>query len=161
MKSILLILLGFLLGATAAGFAVYKFMPSQMIVTKESMFGMDETVEMIDKQADENGWAVAKIWDMTERMEKAGFEDSPAVKVLELCHAENSYNVLKNEEDMFISAIMPCRMAVYEYGNGRTFISRMNIGLVSRFFSPNVRRVMKGVADDDEKILDGIVKTVE
>jgi len=161
MKSIILILVGFLLGAAAAGFAVYKFMPSQMIVTKESMFGMYETVEMIDKQADENGWAVAKIWDMTERMEKAGFEDSPAVKVLELCHAENSYNVLKNEEDMFISAIMPCRMAVYEYSNGRTFISRMNIGLVSRFFSPNVRRVMKGVADDDEKILDGIIKTAE
>ena len=84
-----------------------------------------------------------------------------AVKVLELCHAENSYNVLKNEEDMFISAIMPCRMAVYEYDNGKTFISRMNIGLVSRFFSPNVRSVMKGVADDDEKILDGIIKAAE
>ncbi len=158
MKSILLILLGFLLGAAAAGFAVYKFMPSQMIITKESMFGMDETVEMIDKQADENGWAVAKIWDMTERMEKAGFDDSPEVRVLELCHAENSYDVLKNEEDMFLAAIMPCRMAVYEYSNGRTFISRMNIGLISKMFSPNVKKVMAGVADDDNKILSGIVK---
>lgn len=158
MKSIILLLAGFLLGAAAAGFAVYKFMPSQMIVTKESMFGMDETVEMIDKQADVNGWAVAKIWDMTERMEKAGFDDAPAVKVLELCHAENSYNVLKNEEDMFLAAIMPCRMAVYEYSNGRTFISRMNIGLISKMFSPNVKSVMAGVADDDNKILSGIVK---
>jgi len=158
MKSIILLLAGFLLGAAAAGFAVYKFMPSQMIVTKESMFGMDETVEMIDKQADENGWAVAKIWDMTERMEKAGFDDAPSVKVLELCHAENSYNVLKNEEDMFLAAIMPCRMAVYEYSNGRTFISRMNIGLISKMFSPNVKNVMAGVADDDNKILSGIVK---
>ncbi len=158
MKNILLILFGFLLGVGAAGYAVYKLMPSQMIVTKESMFGMDETVDMIDEQANDNGWAVAKIWDMTERMEDAGFDDAPEVKILELCHAENSYNVLKNEEDMFIAAIMPCRMAVYEYGNGRTYVSRMNIGLMSKMFSPNVKSVMSGVADDDKKILTGIVK---
>lgn len=158
MKNILLILFGFLLGVAAAGYAVYKLMPSQMIVTKESMFGMDETVDMIDEQANDNGWAVAKIWDMTERMEDAGFDDAPEVKILELCHAENSYNVLKNEEDMFIAAIMPCRMAVYEYGNGRTYVSRMNIGLMSKMFSPNVKRVMAGVAEDDKKILTGIVK---
>ena len=158
MKNILLILFGFLLGAAATGYAVYKIMPSQMIVTKESRFGMGETVDMIDSSSTENGWAVAKIWDLTERMENAGYEDAPEVKVLELCHAGNTYNVLKNEEDMFISAIMPCRMAVYEYGNGKTYVSRMNIGLMSKLFSPNVKSVMSGVAEDDKKILSGIVK---
>jgi len=161
MKSILLIFFGFVLGVAAAGYAVYKIFPAQMIVTKESRFGMDKTVDMIDSSSTENGWAVLRVWDLGERMVKAGYEEAPLVKVLEFCHAENTYNVLKNEEDMFISAIMPCRMAVYEYGNGKAYVSRMNIGLMSKLFSPNVKSVMAGVAEDDKRILKDIIIETE
>jgi len=161
MKSIILILVGFVIGIAMTLLLFIKIFPSQMILTRESMYGMDETVDMIDQNSEKNGWAVLKIWDLNDRMVNAGYDEAPQVKVLELCHAENTYEVLKNEDDLLISAIMPCRMAVYEYDNGKTFISRMNIGLMSRFFSSNVRSVMKGVADDDEKILDGIIKAAE
>lgn len=161
MKNILLILTGFVFGIAAAVFIFIKIFPSQMILTKESRYGLDETVDMIDSSSAENGWAVAKIWDLGDRMIKAGYEDAPNVKVVEICHAENTYNVLKNQDDMFISVLMPCRMAVYEYSDGRTFISRMNIGLLSRLFSPNVETVMTGVAEDDKKILSGIIKAAE
>ena len=67
MKSIILIFVGFVIGIGVALLLFIKIFPSQMMLTRESMFGMDETVEMIDKQADENGWAVAKIWDMQSR----------------------------------------------------------------------------------------------
>jgi uncharacterized protein (DUF302 family) len=161
MKNVLLILTGFIFGIAVTLVLLLKMFPSQMILTKESRFGMDETVDLIDSSSAENGWAVAKVWDLGDRMIKAGYEDAPMVKVVEICHAENTYNVLKNEDDMFISVLMPCRMAVYEYSDGRTFVSRMNIGLMSKLFSPNVKSVMSGVAEDDEKILNGIIKTAE
>ena len=161
MKSIFLLIIGFILGIAITLVLLLKIFPSQMIITRESRFGMDETVDLIDSSSTENGWAVAKVWDLGDRMIKAGYEDAPMVKVVEICHAENTYNVLKNEDDMFISVLMPCRMAVYEYSDGRTFVSRMNIGLMSKLFSPNVKSVMSGVAEDDEKILNGIIKTAE
>ena len=158
MKTIILILTGFILGILVTLLLAMNIFPSMMITTKESLYGFDETVSMVDEASTENGWAVLKVIDLGKRMEKAGYEDAPRVKVIELCHAENTYEVLKNEDDMFVSAIMPCRMAVYEKGNGKIYVSRMNIGLMSKFFSPNVKKVMGGVAEDDENILRDIVK---
>lgn len=158
MKTIILLLTGFILGIIVTLLLAMNLFPSMMITTKESMYGFEETVRMVDEASTENGWAVLKVIDLGKRMERAGYEDAPRVKVVELCHAENTYEVLKNEDDMFVSAIMPCRMAVYEKGNGKIYVSRMNIGLMSKFFSPNVKKVMGGVALDDENILKDIVK---
>ncbi len=158
MKIIISVLAGFIAGAASVLLVAVNMFPSMMITTKESRFGFEETVNMIDESSTDNGWAVLKEWDIGKRMINAGYEDAPRVKVIELCHAENTYNVLKNEDDMFVSAIMPCRMAVYERGDGKVFISRMNIGLISRLFSPNVKKVMSGVAEDDFKITKEIVR---
>ena len=158
MKTIIFLLTCFILGVLVTLLLAMNMFPSMMITTKESLYGFEETVRMVDEASAENGWAVLKVIDLGKRMERAGYEDAPRVKVVELCHAENTYNVLKNEDDMFISAIMPCRIAVQEKSNGKVFISRMNIGLMSKFFSPNVKKVMGGVAEDDENILRDIVK---
>ena len=112
---------------------------------------------MIEEKAVENGWAVAKIYNMEKRMKKAGFEDAARVKVIELCHATHTNDILSQEDDMFIAAIMPCRIAVYEKRNGDVFISKMNIGLMSKFFSENVKEVMGQVAEEDENILKDII----
>ena len=98
---------------------------------------------------------------MEKRMNKAGFEDAPRVKVMELCHATHTHDILSKEDDMFISAIMPCRMAVYEKSNGDVFISKMNIGLMSKFFGENVEKVMEQVAVEDENILANIIENGE
>lgn len=158
MKTITLLLTGFILGIIVTLLLAMNVFPSMMIQTRASKYGFERTLDMIDSSSTENGWAVLKEIDLGKRMEKAGYDDAPRVKVVELCHAENTYEVLKNEDDMFVSAIMPCRMAVYEKGNGKIYISRMNIGLMSRFFSPNVKKIMGGVAEDDENILRDIVK---
>ncbi|MFO7809945.1 MAG: DUF302 domain-containing protein [Candidatus Delongbacteria bacterium] len=157
MKNFLLVATGMAAGSILTVVVLINVFPSMMIETKESRYSLDKTVEMIDMNSIEQGWAVVKVWDLGRRIAGAGYDDAPRVKVMELCHAENTYNVLKNEDDMFVSAIMPCRMAVFEKENGKTFVSRMNIGLMSRFFSDNVRNVMKGVAEDDQRMLENII----
>ncbi len=158
MKTLLLIAAGFIAGTAFTLVTAWKIFPSLMFEIKESKYDYRETVDLIEKSSEDHGWAVAKIWDLGDRIGRAGYDDAPHAKVLELCHAENLYEVLKNEEDMYLSVLMPCRIAVYELNNGKVFISRMNIGLMSKFFSPNVKKIMGGVAEDDEKILKAVTE---
>ncbi|MBN2789906.1 MAG: DUF302 domain-containing protein [Candidatus Delongbacteria bacterium] len=157
MKNILFIIIGVLFGVILTFIVVMRSFPGMMIETFKSKLDYSETVRMIEKSAADNGWAVAKIYDMEKRMQKAGFEDAARVKVMELCHAQHTNDILSKEDDMFISAIMPCRMAVYEKKNGDVFISKMNIGLMSKLFSDNVKEVMGQVAEEDENILSDII----
>ena len=157
MKKILYVVVGLLAGVVLTVVILKQCFPGMMIQTFKSNLDYRGTVTMIEEKAVENGWAVAKIYNMEKRMKKAGFEDAARVKVIELCHAIHTNNILSNEDDMFIAAIMPCRIAVYEKKNGDVFISKMNIGLMSKFFSENVKVVMGQVAEEDERILLDII----
>lgn len=157
MKNILYIIIGFLAGIILTIVILKQSFPGMMIQTFKSKLDYPETVRMIETQAVKNGWAVAKIYNMEKRMKKAGFEDAARVKIIELCHAVHTNDILSQEDDMYIAAIMPCRIAVYEKKNGDVFISKMNIGLMSKFFSENVKEVMGQVAEEDERILEQVI----
>jgi uncharacterized protein (DUF302 family) len=157
MKKLLYIIIGLVLGIILTFVMIMKSFPGMMIQTFKSNLDYSETVRMIEKKAVENGWAVAKIYNMEKRMKKAGFEDAARVKIIELCHVQHSNDILSVEDDMYIAAIMPCRVAVYEKKNGDVFISKMNIGLMSKFFGDNVEEVMGQVAEEDENILKDII----
>ncbi|NOR44145.1 MAG: DUF302 domain-containing protein [Candidatus Delongbacteria bacterium] len=157
MKSTILVIIGILLGAILTIVILKQSFPGMMIQTFKSKLDYAQTVRMIETQAVKNGWAVAKIYNMEKRMKKAGFEDAARVKIIELCHAVHTNDILSKEDDMYIAAIMPCRMAVYEKRNGDVFISKMNIGLMSKFFGENVEEVMGQVAEEDERILMDII----
>ncbi len=49
--------------------------------------------------------------------------------------------------------MMPCRIGIFEQKGGRTFVAKMNTGLMSLFFGGVVGRTMKQVAREEEAIL--------
>ena len=157
-KNIIFAISGIIVGVILTIIILKQCFPGMMIQTFKSSLDYRETVSMIETQAVKNGWAVAKIYNMEKRMRKAGFEDAARVKVIELCHATHTNDILSQENDMYIAAIMPCRIAVYEKKNGSVFISKMNIGLMSKFFGDNVEEVMGQVAEEDEAILLDIIE---
>ena len=156
-KNIIFAIGGIIVGVILTIIILKQCFPDMMIQTFKSKLDYPETVRMIETQAVKNGWAVAKIYNMEKRMRKAGFEDAARVKVIELCHAVHTNDILSHEDDMYIAAIMPCRIAVYEKKNGDVFISKMNIGLMSKFFGDNVEDVMGQVAEEDEEILRSVI----
>jgi uncharacterized protein (DUF302 family) len=157
MKNILLILTGFILGMVSLIVLMFVFFPSMMIETSESSMGYNETITAIDNNTIDHGWAVLRVWDMKRRMDNAGYEDSPRVSIIELCQADYTHRILKEENDRFISSIMPYRIAVYENADGKVYISRMNLGLMSKFFSSNVKEVMSEAVTDNRNILQDIL----
>lgn len=158
MKNLILILTGFFLGIIFVVVMMFKLFPSMMIETSESSLGYEETITAIDNNTIDNGWAVLRVWDMKRRMDNAGYEDSPRVDIIELCQADYTHRILSSENDRFISSIMPYRIAVYENADGKVYISRMNLGLMSKFFSSNVKEVMSEAVKDNKNILNEILK---
>ena len=52
---------------------------------------------------------------------------------------------------------MPCRIGVYETQSGKVMISGMNMGLMSKMFGGNIAKVMGGVAEEEDEMLDQVV----
>jgi uncharacterized protein (DUF302 family) len=157
-KSIGPFVAGLVIGLIVMGVAVWTLMPGMMITVHESKLGFEETVSEINESAIERGWAVPKIYDIQASLNNAGHEDMTRVKILSICQPEHAYSILKDNTDKKVTAIMPCRIGVYETADGRVFISEMNIGLMSKMFGGTIAEVMGGVAEEEKEMLRDIVK---
>ncbi|MBN2138439.1 MAG: DUF302 domain-containing protein [Sedimentisphaerales bacterium] len=148
---------GLAVGAVLCGVIIWTLMPSMMILTKESKLGFDETVAALEASIKANGWVVSNTIDMNQSMAKHGVEFKPRVKLVKLCKAEYAQSVLAT--DRHISTMMPCTFGVWEGDDGKIYVSKMNMGLMAKMFGGNIAEVMGGhVAEDEEKILEGLLK---
>lgn len=156
-ETILLLIIGLVLGILLTGMIGWVMMPDMMINVKKSKLGFEETISAINESALATGtWKIPTIHHLSESIVKAGHEDMARIAVIELCHPHYAYDVLKNEEDRKISAIMPCRVGVFEADNGDVYISEMNTRLVSKMFGKDVASTMNLVADEQEEIFKNI-----
>ena len=149
---------GLVTGILVMALAVWQLMPGMMLTVHESRYGFDKTVEEITKAVGETQWVMPKVYDLDNSLKQAGHEDIGNMAILEICQPHHAYNILKNDEDKRVTAIMPCRIGVYETRDGRTWISGMNIGLMSRMFGGNIATVMGGVASEEHEMFKSIFK---
>jgi uncharacterized protein (DUF302 family) len=151
------LIIGILLGFAAAGYLVWKNMPEQMMNVAKSKYEFEETVSRLEEASFENGWEVLHIYDLGDCLFEEGYGSFMNVTVLSICQSEYSYEILQEDENKKIAAIMPCRIGVYEDSEGDVFITRMNIGLFSKVFPGTVGEILALVAADDEKIIENII----
>ena len=149
------------LAGVAAGFAIvfallFLVIPAKMFMVDESKLGFDETVESITQSAVQNKWSVPHVYDLQATMKKNGFDVKP-VKVISLCNPQHAYKILSGERERFVSALMPCRVAVYEK-DGKTWVSMMNAGLFSEILGSGIGTVMEEVTMENRTILDPVLK---
>ena len=147
---------GLLLGVLLAVVVVWKIMPSLMIVTHRSKLSFDKTVETFIQHAQGARWQVPKVYDLQNSLEKAGHRVAP-VKVISLCQPHYAFQVLEKDANKRISAIMPCRIGIYQSNDGKVYISEMNIPLMSKMFGKEVANAMASVTAEEDAMLKGIV----
>jgi uncharacterized protein (DUF302 family) len=158
MKTFNAVLLGLATGVVLTAAATWVVMPKLMITTHESRLGFDETVATLQTAATGKQWLIPKVYDMQASLKKEGYTDMSKLSILSLCQPHYAYNILKNDSDKFVTAVMPCRMGVYETTDGKVMISGMNMGLMSKMFGGNIAKVMGGVADEEAQMLSQVVK---
>ncbi|MBC8385001.1 MAG: DUF302 domain-containing protein [Candidatus Cloacimonetes bacterium] len=152
------LVIGIVIGLIGMGILVWKLMPQKMLNVVQSKYDFEETVSLLQEASYANGWEVLHVYDIGDCLFNDGYhEQMLRVNVISICQSEYSYNILQDDENKRIAAIMPCRIGVYEDREGDVYITRMNIGLMSKMFGGLIEEIMNYVAEDDAKIIENII----
>jgi uncharacterized protein (DUF302 family) len=128
-----------------------------MFLEDESKFGFEETIEKLKSEVEKKTWKLSAVHDLQETLKKSNYEVLP-VKVFAICHPKHSSRILSKDDERIVSSLMPCRVSVYQKSNGKTYISRMNAGLLAKSIGGIIEEVMVASAADVEEILLPLVK---
>ncbi|MCD4819907.1 MAG: DUF302 domain-containing protein [Candidatus Cloacimonetes bacterium] len=127
-------------------------MPKMMIFEDVSQYDFDKSVEVFETSVAEHGWEIPKIHDLQKTMAKFDKQVRP-VKVIELCHPDHAGKILLESEERIVSSLMPCRVAIYEKADSKTYISRMNSGMMAAMMGGLIAEVMADASSENEVIL--------
>jgi uncharacterized protein (DUF302 family) len=128
-------------------------MGSLMIHERQSPFGFEKTVEIIQENVKKEGWILTKVYDFQKSLVKHKQPDPGKIKLLKLCHPEIAGRMLGQDDHKYVSVMMPCSVSVYQKKDGHTYVASMNMGLMSMVMGSEVGAILKRVAEEDERIL--------
>lgn len=128
----------------------------EMFLENESKYNFDETIAKLTEQIEKKNWKVATVHDLQKSLEKSNIKVLP-IKVLALCQPEYASEILLKDDERIVSALMPCRVSVYEKSNGKTYISRMNAEMMPPTMSETIKKVMGAATNDVEEIINTVV----
>ncbi len=156
--TILLFIIGLVLGLIIMALMVKVMMPNMMFATYKSKLGFDETVSSLEESAKKLGWTIPEIRDLQQDYIEAGLEDMTKVKILYFCNAQGGYNILKDDDYKKMSVMMPMGVSVYETNNGQVRIAAMNIGFMSMMFSGTVKKVLQEGGENFRNSVENIIE---
>lgn len=126
---------------------------SVMIQERESPLGFEATIERITANAHAHGWEVPRSFDFQQALTARGRPDPGRITVLKLCSPDFATRMFGSDDSKYVSVMAPCSIAVYEKSDGRTYVSTMNMQLMSKLMGAEVGPVLGDIAAEDEAIL--------
>lgn len=155
MNPVAMLIVGLLLGlALALGVGV-SLMRTRMLTPHRSRRSFEDTcaaVERVVGAAADWGMPIPSQ-DLFATLVKHG-QVPPTLKsfrVFFVCNPKLAARMLTLAPAM--AGMMPCSWAVYEDADGRVFLSKMNVGLMSRMFGGEIGSIMGRVGRSDEAFL--------
>lgn len=91
-----------------------------MVYIEESNKSVNEVVKAIQELAPDYKFGVLHIHNIKETLNSKGFEFTKECQILDICKPAVAQEFLN--EDMSLSAVMPCKISVYS-DNGQTTIA--------------------------------------
>jgi len=152
MTTFVFILIGIIIGAGMVILTLYERLPGLMFKESLSKYSFEQTEQELTKVIEARGWKMPAVHDLQQTMENNGIKVLQ-VKVFEICKPNLAHEILKRDDERVVASMMPCRIAIYTRTNGKTYVSRMNAGLMSRPMPGVVPKVMKQAADEVEQML--------
>ncbi|MBD3401857.1 DUF302 domain-containing protein [candidate division GN15 bacterium] len=150
-------IIGLLIGGVIAAGTFWLAMPGMMLHVSESRLSFDETVTAIESKATANGWQVPKVYDIQASLIKAGKSDMTRLTVISLCQPDHAYDILSEEPNRSVSAMMPCRIGVFEGDDGTVYVSQLNMGMMAKMFGGTIQDVMGQVSIEEKEMLEDII----
>ncbi|MBT3244727.1 MAG: DUF302 domain-containing protein [Bacteroidetes bacterium] len=129
---------------------------NQLMLENESKESFFDSINWIEKTMTDNDWKILDIHDLQNSMENNGYEVLP-VKVFAVCQPHHAIKVLGKDDDRIVSAMMPCRISVYTKSDGKTYISRINTGMMADDFHGAMKELMVSTSEEIEEMLEPIL----
>ncbi len=150
-KNIIVFTVGLIAGIFITFLAIFIVLPRQMFVVAESRLNFNETVNAVSKSAEANKWAIPQQYNLQVTLEKHGYDTKPVV-VMSMCNPVLAERILNSGNSRFLSAIMPCRLSIYE-DDGKIFASMLNAKLFYPFLKEDVKETLKAANEESMQIL--------
>jgi uncharacterized protein (DUF302 family) len=131
--------------------------PGLMFSVNQSKFDFDRTIEVVTQATKDNNWKMPGQYDLQQIMANNGFTVKP-VTVFSICKPDIAIRILGEDKHQHISAMMPCRVAIYEKADGKTYISRINPGLFAKLLGGKAGAIMGDAGKGSEQILKAVIK---
>jgi len=151
---------GLVIGVGGLGVAGMKLFQTQMVKEIESPKSFEETCEAIERVIPEfasEGWGFPfDKWNFYKVFESRNI-DVPNIRKLTVyfvCNAKLAAKVINANNAM--AGIMPCSWAVMEKTDGKTYIAKMNIGLMAKIFTGAIKEAMEKVEADEKRMFEKI-----
>lgn len=106
-----------------------------------------KTINTLQEILNTDGWKISKIHDLQQSLKSNG-QDVLPVQVIELCNPAHAGKMLANDDVRFMSAMMPCRISVYEKGNGNTYISILNSENVAKLIGGSIQEMIGKIQNE-------------
>ncbi len=141
---------GFFSGVVAFALLGWLFAADLMVSVTESPFGVRETAARIQRNIVAQGWDLSGVRNPQASVKRKG-ATVPPVLLVEACNTEYSKPLLQDDDTRVVSILMPCTITIFEKSDGKTYIGKMNSGLMGWMFGVKVGQVMGQVAEDQDK----------
>ena len=141
--------LGLLWGIALTFTGGILYLRAALIREIPSRLSYEETVEQFPRNASAiPGWTV--------RNQKCGLP-SGKIAVFELCSRKYASPLLTTDPE--IGCIIPCRTAIYEKPDGKTYLAMLNTGLFMRLIGGAPGEVFRrGILPEQKRMLEGITE---
>jgi len=86
-------------------------MRSTMVDERARPHGLGETVKTITAKGRQKGWSLGERKRLDQVIRKHGVLSVPPVVLLDLCEPRDAGKLLTNDEDLWVSVLMPCTIS--------------------------------------------------
>ena len=131
-------------GPTAGGTA--------LIIIVDSDKPLDRVCEALPQACADHKFGVMAVHDLQAKMREKGVELASECRVFEVCNPQVAKQVL--EAEPLIAAALPCRIAVFPAGRGKTRLATIRPTALTALFSA---KGLQKVAAEIEKTLEAIL----
>lgn len=118
---------------------------------------VDDVFADIESAAKAEGFGVLHHYDFRKILDSKGFPIDKECRVLEVCNPRQASEVLAT--DMALNMALPCRLSIYQDGNGATIVGMIPptqmLALVSD--DPRIADAARSVEQAMERIVESVV----
>ena len=146
-------LVALLIGVFGTLFVIKTQTPNLLVREIASPYGFEETLVKLEENAKALGWKVPKKWkaNFQANFKKIVGTDIGPMQLLKMCEPAIAADLLKSDENKYLSVMMPCTISVYQKADGKTYVGTMNAGLLGKMFGGTIAKIMgEEVAADQQ-----------